>query len=629
MSAREPAAPDSVVTVRPPARSEEPTELDARSRDAGPLGSSDKSAAELSTAGSEPTSPTPSGTLSGTGLTGALTRGALSGVTASPLILRSEEHARTLALFRLVIAAGIAASVAAWLPQRVSPGRWLSTGASLFTTAVTVWLLREFRDPARFDERKVLLQGLCCVVSILAVVYYVGVFSPTIIAMYVGIYFFGLSDSSASGWAIYVTGSLGYLALDVLCMLGVIPTGQSVLALERPEMPAMLAVTLVCQVLFFATFWMARRSRAATLGAFRRLERATRQIRKRDALLDEARADLDRERAVNQGRFSDQQIGKWLVGDVIGRGAMGEVYRAWEQGSERAVALKFLNPALIDEATNVERFFAEAEVASRLDSRHIVKILDRGVAEGGSPFLVMEMLEGHDLAHILREQKRLGMSAALELVSHVAQALAAAEEGGIVHRDLKPQNLFLVEAVGVRTWKVLDFGVAKVLEGGKELTMGAAVGTPSYMSPEQARGESVDHRADVFALGIVAYRVITGRPAFTGPDSPSTLYNVVHVQPARPRDLVKVSEDVERVLALALAKDRARRFSSSMMFSAALREAARQGLDERMRRDADALLQEQPWGGDLLQVLKDSAKPWGRSKRSLAPRASRANLGER
>jgi serine/threonine-protein kinase len=155
-------------------------------------------------------------------------------------------------------------------------------------------------------------------------------------------------------------------------------------------------------------------------------------------------------------------------------------------------------------------------------------------------------------------------------------------------------------------WKVLDFGVSKINDVASTLTQGAAVGTPSYMSPEQARGQEVDHRADVFALGVVAYRAMTGRPAFTAPDSVTTLYNVAHVQPVRPGELVRVTDDVERVLALVLAKERERRFSSASMFALALRDAARQRLDERLRRDADALLEEHPWGTDDL-VLRRSA----------------------
>lgn len=589
-----------------------------------PGASSSRSDASASLSVADPAASGPSGILDvssdrtldqstpGPGLSGltsaARTVAGVSGVTtASPLILRAEEQARTVALMRLVMAVAVAGVIAIWLPRKDAPGRWLSTVIVAFTFVVSLWQVLELRDPARFDRRKVLFHGVCCVASILSVAYFVGVFSPAIIAMYVGIYFFGLSDSSISGWVIYLAGASGYLALNVLAMVGIIPLASSVVPLGDAELPALLAITLVCQVLFATTFWMARRSRAATLAAFERLERATRQIRQRDALLDEARADLDRERAAKVGRYTDQKIGRYLVAEVIGRGAMGEVYRGIQSDTDLPVAIKFLSPALTEDAASVERFFREAEVAGRIKSEYIVRVLDRGVAEGGAPFLVMELLSGFDLAHHLREKKRLGMGATIDLIDQIASALAAADEAGIVHRDLKPQNLFLSEGSNRKTWKVLDFGVSKILEGSKDLTMGAAVGTPSYMSPEQARGEPVDHRADVFALGIVTYRVITGRPAFTAPDSAGTLYNVVQVQPVRPGELVRVPEDVERVLAIALAKERGRRFSSSTMFATALREAARQRLDDRLRRDADDIIAEHPWGTDLLQVMKSRA----------------------
>jgi serine/threonine-protein kinase len=442
----------------------------------------------------------------------------------------------------------------------------------------------------------------------MSVIYYVGVFSPAVIALFVGVYFYGLSDSPRSAWLIYGSAAGGYLLLDVLCLLRVIPTDLAVFSLNRVETNAMVAVTIVTQVMFAATFWMARRSRAGTLMAFERLERAGRQIRKRDALLDEARAELDHERAAVLGRFTDHVIDDtYRVGEIIGRGAMGEVYRASQDGGED-VAIKFLNPAMAGDPATTERFLREAVVQSRLDSKHVVRMIESGLAGGRVPYLVMELLEGRDLADILREKQRLGTSASIELVTQVAAALAVADEHGIVHRDLKPQNLFLCERGGERLWKVLDFGVSKLLESGKDLTMGAAIGTPSYMSPEQARGEEVDHRADVFALAIVCYRVLTGRPAFTAPDSASTLYNVAHVQPVQPSELVRVDADVERVLALGLAKERDRRFASSLMFATALREAAKHRLDERLRKDADALIAENPWGKDIFEHLREQAK---------------------
>jgi serine/threonine-protein kinase len=528
------------------------------------------------------------------------------------MILQAEEHARTVALLRLVFAAGSAGLIAIFLQERESPGKWTSVAIVGVTTVIAAWLTLRFRDPGRYDQRLALVFGLCCVASTLATAFYVGVFTPAIIAMYIGIYFFGMSDSARSGWTIYVTGAMGYLALNVGALTGQIDMEAAVMPMRLPDPLSIIAVTFVCQVLFAATFWMARQSRQATLAAFERLERAARQIQKRDALLDEARADLDRERAAKLGRYTDQQIGPFTIGEVIGRGAMGEVYKGHDTEADRAVAIKFLSPALSGDPASVERFLREADVAGRLKSPHIVELIHHGLMAGGSPYLVMELLSGTDLGEQLRDKQRLGTSAVLELVNEVAQALSVADEAGIVHRDLKPQNIYRAEAGTKRVWKVLDFGVSKILDSAENLTMGAAVGTPSYMSPEQARGSGIDHRADVFALSVVAYRALTGRPAFTAPDSVGTLYNVVHVQPVRPGDLIRIPEDMARVLALGLAKDAKRRLGSALMFSASLREAARGRLDDRLRRDADALLAEHPWGTDATE-LKSRRSSWPKS----------------
>lgn len=584
-----------------PQGSDEPTVVDAHRS---------QSSEDTSGAG---TGPTPSSTSSGASASHTALRldtkhGQSEASAAIPQILVAEEHARALGLFRLAAAAALVTMVTVWLPERVSPGRWLAFTMVSITLAITAWLWVTFKTPRDFNQDKLLLLGVSCVISVMSVIYYVGVFSPAVIALFVGVYFYGLSDSTRSAWVIYVSAALGYFILDVLCLVHVIPTDRAVFALDRVETNAMVAVTIVSQVMFAATFWMARRSRAGTLMAFDRLERAARQIKKRDALLDEARAELDHERAAKLGRFTDHVLAEnYRVGEIIGRGAMGEVYRASRQGGPD-VAIKFLNPAMSGDPATTERFLREAVVQSRLKSKHVVQLIESGLADSRIPYLVMELLEGRDLAEVLREKKRLGMSASIELATQVASALAAADEHGIVHRDLKPQNLFLSERGGERLWKVLDFGVSKLLEAGKDLTMGAAIGTPSYMSPEQARGEDVDHRADVFSLAIVIYRAITGRPAFTAADSASTLYNVAHVQPAKPSELVRVDPDVERVLALGLAKERDRRFSSSLMFATALREAARHRLDERLRKDADALIEENPWGKDIFETLREQAK---------------------
>ncbi len=559
---------------------EEPTVVDRGTGASGPRTSSVSGATGVDSAVSFAGSPT-------------------SMAAATSVIIAGEEHTRTIALFRLVLVAGLAGLFAIWLQPKPSPGRLFAAITCGVTVLVSTALLVRFRERARFDARLVLLHGMLCVVTTLAVTYYVGVFSPAVISMCIGIYYFGLGDDTRSALIIYVSGALGYLALNTAALVGWVDTSAAVLALHEPAPEALIAVTLVCQVLFYATYSMARYSRSGTLKAFERLERAARQIRQRDALLDEARAELEGGRGAKLGRFTDQQIGRYTVGEIIGRGAMGEVYSGFDVDKRQAVALKFLNAALAGEPESVQRFFREVDVASRLESRHVVTVLDHGMTESGAPFLVMELLQGRDLGQHLREKKRLGMSAVVELTLQVADALSVADQAKIVHRDLKPQNLFLSEGGTEREWKVLDFGVSKILDGAENLTLGAAVGTPSYMSPEQARGGDVDHRADVFALGVIIYRTLTGRPAFTASDSVATLYNVVHAQPARPSEFVRMGADVERVLALALAKDPERRFSSALMLATALREAARDRLDPRLRQDADALIGQQPWGKSL------------------------------
>jgi hypothetical protein len=455
--------------------------------------------------------------------------------------------------------------------------------------AFTVALMLRFRKPDRFEPRLMRAYGLVCVASVLAGSVHLGIFSLAMMAGCLGVYFFGLSDDAFSGLLIYVTLSLGYLCLVVLGVIGVLPLEHAILPLENPDRPALFALGIGAEVLLGLTFFLARRSRRATREAFERLERAALQIRQRDALLNEARAEFNLARAGKVGRYTDKNVEQYQVGEIIGRGAMGEVYIAHDSTTGQEVALKFLSSNMHGEADFLERFFRESKVASALSSRHVVKSLGRGQAEDGAPFIAMEFLRGVD---------RLELVEVVELVEQVASALTEADSCGIVHRDIKPQNLYWSGPEGI--WKILDFGISKVREATAQLTQGAAIGTPSYMSPEQAQGIEVDHRSDVFSLGVVAYRCLTGRPAFTALDSAVTIYNVVHVQPAAPTDSgALITPDVERVLALALAKDRARRFATASSFATALATAAKNQLDPRVGRNADRLIAEQPWGSEI------------------------------
>jgi serine/threonine-protein kinase len=170
--------------------------------------------------------------------------------------------------------------------------------------------------------------------------------------------------------------------------------------------------------------------------------------------------------------------------------------------------------------------------------------------------------------------------------------LDRARSAGIVHRDLKPHNLFLTEA---GTWKVLDFGVAALGELSGTLTRGAAIGTPAYMAPEQARGEPVDHRADLYALGAVIYRCLTGRVPFVARDTPALLYAVVHIMPLRPSAFGLVAPELEAFLQIALAKSRDARFESGAELAAAFAAAIRSGLPEPLARRARRLGHQLAW----------------------------------
>jgi len=249
---------------------------------------------------------------------------------------------------------------------------------------------------------------------------------------------------------------------------------------------------------------------------------------------------------------------------------------------------------------HLRRFQREAEIIASLRSKHVVRLYHVGIdGTGDAPaYIAMELLEGHDLAFELRRDRRLDHERVLTLVDHVADALTEAAASEIVHRDLKPQNLFAVDAGGATTWKVLDFGVSK-LERSGTLTHGNVVGTPGYMAPEQARGGDVAPTADVFALAVIAYRALTGRPAFSGRELPRVLFDVCYVQPMQPSKLVPLPDDVERVLALGMAKNPKERIATAAEFAAGLRAAFEGGLDGAFRRRADALLARAPWGARL------------------------------
>ncbi|APR77123.1 Serine/threonine protein kinase PrkC, regulator of stationary phase [Minicystis rosea] len=254
----------------------------------------------------------------------------------------------------------------------------------------------------------------------------------------------------------------------------------------------------------------------------------------------------------------------------IGEGAMASVYRGVQEAEPHDVALKIMHPHLIGDATFVGRFRREARAASRIEHPSSVKIVDYGV-DGRILYIAMELLAGQDLFETLVLERRLAEARAVRILVDVTDALVAAHEKGIVHRDLKPENIMLLRDdvdPDVERVKVLDFGIAKVLEqetpssdGAPSSTfsaltsVGTVVGTPAYMSPEQCRGDPIDHRSDIYTCGILLYQLVTGRLPFAGDNAMDLAVKHVRTPPTPPEEVVPgVHRGLAAVILRALNK---------------------------------------------------------------------------
>jgi serine/threonine-protein kinase len=517
--------------------------------------------------------------------------------TTSPVeAMKHEEIARTQVFLRAAIATSIAAVVIAVLTGGDPVAFRLVIAGCITTTAGASWMLWVTRDPQRYSQRSILVPALVIAIGSFGGVYYWGVGSPVAAMIVYGIYFFALGANGRLVTAMYILVAVTHAAFALLIIAGVIGD-RGIISIEHLRTMDQIGVVAVIEFLYLITFITARFSQRATLEAVSRLEQAVRSVAQRDALLAEARAELDRALKIGgPGRFTEQVVGSYRLGVLIGRGGMGEVYEAHSVTDQREAAVKLLHPGTLGDPVHVQRFLREAEMSARLDSPHVVRVLEVGTTAGEVPYLAMERLRGHDLAHQLRRQRRIQLAAARTLADEIAEGLEAARDAGIVHRDLKPHNVFHAEATaGTRAWKILDFGVSK--SGGTgTLTKGHVVGTPAYMAPEQARGEDVDHRADVYSLAAILYRAVTGHPAFTGKDVPTTLYDVVYRVPTQPSILAALPADVDRVLALGLAKDPRDRFATAAELARWFAAAVDAGLAQDQRRRADDLVAKSPWG---------------------------------
>jgi serine/threonine-protein kinase len=221
--------------------------------------------------------------------------------------------------------------------------------------------------------------------------------------------------------------------------------------------------------------------------------------------------------------------GRYRVERRLAGGGMGVVYAATDTRLDRKIALKVVHAHLAHDARILERFRREASAAGGLEHPHIVQVTDFVEAQGAPPFLVMELLQGEPLSEVLRRERTLEPGRMAFIAWQTLDALGAAHAAGIVHRDLKPANIFLTTVAGVLdVVKVLDFGVAKLSDSNVKLTQaGDVIGTPAFMAPEQLRGEEIDGRADLYALGVVMYGCLAGTPPFWSPDPAETVRRVV------------------------------------------------------------------------------------------------------
>ena len=255
--------------------------------------------------------------------------------------------------------------------------------------------------------------------------------------------------------------------------------------------------------------------------------------------------------------------GRYEVKGLLGKGGMGAVYKAYQPAVQRTIALKVLLKEFAENETVIKRFHQEAVAASRLKHPNTVSVYDFGQTEDNVLYIAMEYLRGESLAQALAREKMLSPKRAVHVMRQVCKSLSEAHKAGIIHRDLKPDNIFLADVEGERDFaKVLDFGVAKLKEmEGQDGTLtqaGMIFGTPKYMSPEQARSSAVDHRSDVYALGVILYEMLLGRPPFTGDNPLSILIAHVNeqVKPfAEVRPDLDLPAPLEAVVFKSLSKD--------------------------------------------------------------------------
>lgn len=556
--------------------------------------------AALHSAPPDPPSHGSSADASGTG--GSLTRAAAESRSAADADLAAqalmEREASRLKVFsRMTLLFAALVLIALPLTAGDPRARWLAVCGMALSIGSSFWLARVLGDAQGYTAARAILFALGALVSGYSAIYYFGVFSPAPAVVVFGLFFFGMGQSFAASMVVFVGAAVSHALLVGAILIGLLPDYGIISVAGETRFDAVI-IALLVEAAFAASFITSRATRRATIEGIVRHQSAVRALAQRDALLAEARQDLESALQVGGvGRFTDEVLGSFRLGTIFGRGGMGEVYEAQHVTERSPAAVKVLHSRHLSDPEAVRRFLREARIAASLQVPNVVSVLEVGGLESSVPFIAMERLRGEDLADILRNELRLNSRQVRDLIRQVGRGLDAARAAGIVHRDIKPRNLFRAERLdGAPVWKILDFGVGKLAgDNGATLTREMVVGTPAYMAPEQAAGGAVDHRVDLHALAVIVYRALTGRPAFSGEAVPEILYKVVHSMPPRPGKVAPVSAEIDAVMMVAMAKDPEQRFDSGAELARAYEEALRGRLSPDLKERAERLAKTQPW----------------------------------
>jgi serine/threonine-protein kinase len=252
--------------------------------------------------------------------------------------------------------------------------------------------------------------------------------------------------------------------------------------------------------------------------------------------------------------------GRYEIIEELGKGGMGKVYRAEDKKIKEEVALKLIKTEIASDKKTIERFSNELKMARKIAHRNVCRMYDLG-EEKGTHFITMEYVPGEDLKRLVRKVGQFSAGKTISIAKQVCEGLAEAHRLGVVHRDLKPQNIMVDEDGNAR---IMDFGIARSVKGKGITGAGVMIGTPEYMSPEQAEVKEVDQRSDIYSLGVILYEMVTGRVPFEGETPLSIAMKHKSEMPKDPRELnSQIPEDLSRVILRCLEKDKEKRYQSA------------------------------------------------------------------